>query len=122
MCDVFTMTEHKLPEKEFTDLTVVFVGDATNVCTSTAQIVTMLGGTFIHARPEQYGIKAQWPTVLDEVARNEELLRRPVRRRPRTSRTPSRTADFVYTDLWWWFGQEDEIPDRRARPSSRATR
>ena len=21
-------------------------------------------------------------------------------------------ADFTYTDLWWWFGQEDEIPDR----------
>ena len=63
----------QLPEKAFSDLTVVFVGDATNVCTSTAQIVTMLGGTFIHARPEQYGIKAQWPTVLDEIAHNEEL-------------------------------------------------
>jgi putrescine carbamoyltransferase len=25
-----------------------------------------------------------------------------------------RDADFVYTDLWWWFGQEAEIPDRTA--------
>lgn len=111
VCDVFTMTEHKLPDKEFKDLTVVFVGDATNVCTSTAQIVTMLGGTFIHARPEQYGIKAQWPTVLDEVAANEE------RYGGRYFDTEDvedaiTTADFVYTDLWWWFGQEAEIPDR----------
>jgi putrescine carbamoyltransferase len=111
VCDVFTMTEHKLPEKEFKDLTVVFVGDATNVCTSTAQIVTMLGGTFIHARPEQYGIKAQWPTVLDEVAKNEELYGG---RYLDTEDVEDAVAgaDFVYTDLWWWFGQEAEIPDR----------
>ncbi|HIB68231.1 MAG TPA: putrescine carbamoyltransferase, partial [Phycisphaerales bacterium] len=23
-------------------------------------------------------------------------------------------ADFIYTDLWWWVGQEEEIPDREA--------
>ena len=23
-------------------------------------------------------------------------------------------ADFIYTDLWWWVDQEDEIPQRRA--------
>jgi putrescine carbamoyltransferase len=111
VCDVFTMTEHAQPGKQFSDLTVVFIGDATNVCTSTASIVTMLGGTFIHARPEQYSIKAQWPTVLDEIARNEEQFG------GRYFETDDvedaiRNADFVYTDLWWWFGQEDEIPDR----------
>ena len=73
LCDVFTMGEHKLPDKHFADLTVVFVGDATNVCTSTAMIVTMLGGTFIHARPEAYSIERQWPQVIDEVKQNEAL-------------------------------------------------
>ena len=109
VCDVFTMTEHT--DKAFSDLTVVFVGDATNVCTSTAQIVTMLGGTFIHARPEQYGIKAQWPTVLDEIAKNEELYGG---RYIETEDVEDAVvnADYIYTDLWWWFGQEAEIPDR----------
>jgi len=111
VCDVFTMTEHMLPGKDLSDVTVVFVGDATNVCTSTAMIVTMLGGTFIHARPEQYGIKAQWPSVLDEIARNEERFGGRYLDTEDVEDAVAR-ADFVYTDLWWWFGQEDEIPDR----------
>jgi putrescine carbamoyltransferase len=24
-----------------------------------------------------------------------------------------RQADYLYTDLWWWVGQEAEIPERR---------
>ena len=113
LCDAFTMGEHKLPEKEFNDLTVVFIGDATNVCTSTAMIVTMLGGTFIHARPHRYSIETQWPSVVDEVKRNEDLY---AGRYLATEDVEDavRDADFVYTDLWWWFGQEDEIPDRVA--------
>jgi putrescine carbamoyltransferase len=113
LCDVFTMTEHKQPEKPFSDLTVVFIGDATNVCTSTAMIVTMLGGTFVHARPERYSIERQWPQVIDEVKMNESsyggryLATEDVE-------DAVHAADFVYTDLWWWFGQEEEIPDRTA--------
>jgi putrescine carbamoyltransferase len=111
LCDVFTMGEHKLAEKSWRDLTVVFVGDATNVCTSTALIVTMLGGTFVHARPDRYSIKAQWPAVLDGLAGNASRFGG---RYVETEEVEDavRDADFIYTDLWWWFGQEDEIPDR----------
>jgi putrescine carbamoyltransferase len=111
LCDVFTMVEHKLPDKDFRDLTVVFIGDATNVCTSTAMIVTMLGGMFIHARPDAYSIERQWPRVIDEVKLNED---RYGGRYVATEEVEDavRDADFVYTDLWWWFGQEAEIPER----------
>ena len=113
LCDVFTMSEHKLSDKQFSDLTVVFIGDATNVCTSTAMIVTMLGGTFIHARPEAYSIERQWPQVIDEVKHNESRYGG-IYRATTEVEDAVREADFVYTDLWWWFGQEDEIPDRTA--------
>jgi putrescine carbamoyltransferase len=111
LCDLFTMGEHKLAGKSFRDITVVFVGDATNVCTSTALIVTMMGGTFVHARPDQYSIKAQWPVVVDELASNTERFGG---RYLETEDVEDavRDADFIYTDLWWWIGQEQEIPDR----------
>lgn len=112
ICDTYTMLEFAEPGTEFKDLTVVFVGDATNVCTSTAMIVTMLGGTFIHARPEKYSIRAQWPTVLDEVAKNVERYGGTFVE-TEDVRAAVSTADYVYTDLWWWVGQEDEIPERR---------
>ena len=111
LCDAFTMQEHKLADKTWSDLRVVFVGDATNVCVSLALIVTMLGGTFVHARPEQYGIKAQWPTVLDELADNASRFGGTYIGTEEVEDAVS-AADFIYTDLWWWFGQEDEIPDR----------
>ncbi len=111
LCDVFTMGEHKEPQKAFSDLTVVFVGDATNVCTSTAMIVTMLGGTFVHARPEQYSIERQWPQVVDEVKQNEARYGGHYQATPEVE-DAMRDADFVYTDLWWWFGQEAEVADR----------
>lgn len=113
LCDVFTMNEHKVPDKEFRDLTVVFIGDATNVCTSIAMIVTMLGGTFIHARPEAYSIERQWPKVIEEVKHNESLYGGHYRSTTEVEDAVGE-ADFVYTDLWWWFGQEEEIPDRTA--------
>jgi putrescine carbamoyltransferase len=111
LCDVFTMQEHKPVDKAWSDLTVAFVGDATNVCTSTALIVTMLGGTFVHARPERYSIRAQWPQVLDGLSDNARRFGGRYLETEDVEDAVSR-ADFVYTDLWWWVGQEDEIPDR----------
>ena len=120
LCDAFTMQEHKLADKTWSDLRVVFVGDATNVCVSLALIVTMLGGTFVHARPEQYGIKAQWPTVLDELADNASRFGGTYIGTEEVEDAVS-AADFIYTDLWWWFGQEDEIRTGFV-PSSLVTR
>jgi len=108
LCDVFTMHEHAA-DRPLRDLHVTFVGDATNVCNSLAAICTRMGMHFTHVAPERYQIARQVQamalgncqasggslTVTDDID------------------AAVADADFLYTDLWWWVGQESEIPDRR---------
>jgi putrescine carbamoyltransferase len=110
LCDVMTMMEHAEHGKPLSQCRVTFVGDATNVCNSLALICTQMGMHFTHLAPSKYqlspGVQAVARlnchgshgslTVTDDV------------------RTAVQDADFLYTDLWWWIGQEDEIPERRA--------
>jgi putrescine carbamoyltransferase len=109
VCDVFTMMEHCEPGKQLSDLRVAFIGDATNVCSSLLMICTQLGMHFTHAAPKAYQAPEAWRaigranaaasggslTVTDDVL------------------AAVSDADFIYTDLWWWIGQEAEIPDRQ---------
>ncbi|WP_447932528.1 putrescine carbamoyltransferase [Sphingopyxis fribergensis] len=108
ICDVFTMIEHAPVGKSLTDFKLVFIGDATNVCSSLLMVSTQLGMHFTHAAPKRYQAPEAWQaigrtnaaasggslTVTDDVD------------------AAVRDADFIYTDLWWWIGQEAEIPDR----------
>ncbi|MEI2622150.1 MAG: hypothetical protein V9G09_15620 [Candidatus Nanopelagicales bacterium] len=110
VCDVFTMTEHT--DKPFSELTVVFVGDATNVCTSTAHDRDHARW---HVHPRPPGAVRDQGAVADRPGRDRQergTFTAAATSRPRTSRTRSSNADYIYTDLWWWFGQEAEIPDR----------
>jgi putrescine carbamoyltransferase len=111
VCDVFTMSEHLPAGKRLEDCTVVFVGDATNVCSSTMHVTTRFGMRFVHAGPADYLAPDTWVKLAEEnvadagtgaVERTEEV------------EDAVAEADFVYTDLWWWVDQEDEIPARRA--------
>jgi putrescine carbamoyltransferase len=110
VCDVLTMIEHMPSGKHIEDLNVTFIGDATNVLSSLMLICTRLGMNFTHAAPVNYQPPEHWVqwarkncfasggslTITDD----------PV--------AAIRQADFIYTDLWWWVGQEDQIPARRA--------
>jgi putrescine carbamoyltransferase len=107
--DVFTMMEH-LPEgRSLEDLQVTFIGDATNVLSSLMYICTRLGMHFTQAAPKKYQPPPEWLAIARENCRTsggslaittdvDEAVR---------------SADFIYTDLWWWVGQEDQIPGRR---------
>jgi len=109
VCDALTMIEHMPEGKQLEDLNVTFVGDATNVLSSLMLICTRLGMHFTHAAPQKYQAPAEWQaearkncqasggglTVTDDPA------------------AAVKEADFIYTDLWWWVGQEDQIPERR---------
>ena len=96
--------------KKLEDLHVSFVGDATNVCSSLMWICTHLGMHFTHVAPKAYQVKEDWQVIAREncKASGGTLT---------VTDDPAagvKNADFIYTDLWWWVGQEDEIPDRRA--------
>lgn len=111
LCDVFTMTEHLPPGKSLHDCHVVFVGDRTNVCASLMQITTKFGMHFVHAGPSQYRSPEEWLRTaeanLKDVGRGSVGVTEDVE-------DAVADADFLYTDLWWWVDQEDEIPARKA--------
>ena len=110
VCDVMTMIEHMPAGKKLEDLHVTFIGDATNVLSSEMLICTKLGMHFTHAAPKKYQAPAEWVSWAQancaESGGTLTITDDPV--------AAVKQADFIYTDLWWWVGQEDEIPERRA--------
>jgi putrescine carbamoyltransferase len=108
VCDVLTMLEHKPADKKLEDLNVTFVGDATNVCSSLMHICTKLGMHFTHAAPKKY----QAPETWQKLARDNNAVSGGTLTITEDPIAAVREADFIYTDLWWWVGQEAEIPER----------
>jgi len=110
VCDVTAMLEHMPAGKKLEDLNVTFIGDATNVLSSLMLMCTKLGINFTHAAPKKYQAPAEWQawsrTNCSQSGGSLTVTDDPV--------AAVREADFIYTDLWWWVGQEDQIPERRA--------
>ncbi len=110
VCDLMTMLEHMPAGKRLEDLRVTFIGDATNVLSSLMLLCTRMGMDFTHAAPPRYQAPAEWQAWAQENCRASggrlTITSDPVE--------AVRQADFLYTDLWWWVGQEDQIPERRA--------
>jgi putrescine carbamoyltransferase len=73
-------------------------------------LTTRLGMTFTHAAPKPYQAPEAWQALARANCQNS-TGRLIISDDPVAS---VQDADFIYTDLWWWIGQEDEIPDRRA--------
>ena len=110
ICDVLTMIEHMPQGKRLEDLHVTFVGDATNVLSSLMLICTRMGMHFTQAAPQKYQAPPEWVSWAQancaESGGSLTITDDPI--------AAVSQADFIYTDLWWWVGQEDQIPERRA--------
>lgn len=88
---------------------VAFLGDATNVCNSLVVTCSKLGIDLAVANPPGY-------SVLPEIRKlaAENCARSGARVEFLTDPEEAvRDADFVYTDLWWWVGQEHEAEARK---------
>jgi putrescine carbamoyltransferase len=101
--------EHKPAGKTLEDVQITFIGDATNVLSSLMFICTKLGMHFMHAAPRKYQPPKAWREIAQENCRQSGgslTITKDVQQ-------AVKEADFIYTDLWWWVGQEAEIPKRR---------
>jgi putrescine carbamoyltransferase len=109
ICDVLTMIEHAPSGKKLEDLNVTFIGDATNVLSSLMLICTRLGINFTQAAPQKYQAPEEW---LDWANANCKVSGSILTITDDPVKAVA-NADFIYTDLWWWVGQESQIPERR---------
>jgi putrescine carbamoyltransferase len=110
VCDVLTMLEHKPDGKKLEQMNVTFIGDATNVLSSLMLMTTRLGMHFTQAAPKKYQAPTNWVRLAQlncaESGGSFRFTEDPLE--------AIKDADFIYTDLWWWVGQEDQIPERKA--------
>lgn len=109
MADLFTMMEH-LPEgKKMDDLTVAFVGDATNVCSDLMFCCTKFGMHFKHIGPKKYQAPQLWQDIAKE---NCEIYGGRLTVTDDTNEVEG--CDILVADSFYWFGQEAEKEERLA--------
>ncbi len=107
MSDALTIFEYagKLAGVHFT-----YVGDAAHPCNSLATTMTKLGMHVVIANAPGYEIAESLQKVAATYAAESggsfEVTNDPV--------AAVKDADFIYTDCWWWTGQEAEYEDRIA--------
>jgi len=105
MSDAFTILEHA---GTLEGVTFAYVGDAAHPCNSLSTTLTKLG---LHVRignAPGYGIAP-------EIREHAERLAAESGGSFLLTSDPLEAidgADFIYTDCWWWTGQETEYEDR----------
>ncbi|MGO8683324.1 MAG: ornithine carbamoyltransferase [Thermoleophilia bacterium] len=107
MSDAFTILEHA---GTLAGVTFAYVGDAAHPCNSLSTTLTKLGLNVRIGNAPGYEIAA-------EIAANATRFAAESGGSFLLTNDPIEAiagADFIYTDCWWWTGQEDEYKDRVA--------
>jgi ornithine carbamoyltransferase len=107
MSDALTILEHA---GALRGVTFAYVGDAAHPCNSLSTTLTKLGLNVRIGNAPGYEIA---PELADRAA----ALARESGGSFLLTNDPLEAiagADFIYTDCWWWTGQEDEYADRVA--------
>jgi ornithine carbamoyltransferase len=106
LADSFTMME-KFGTVE--GLKVAFFGDRTNVANSLALICSKLGMNYTQCGPKKYWMTSEWT---DLFKKNCELSGGTFSQTESIDEA-TRGCHVVYTDVWWWIGQEHEEAERK---------
>jgi len=107
--DLITIFEHKPKNKQFEDLKIVFVGDATQVCASLMMSVTKLGANFVQFGPKGFQLKPHHQDIAKAncvVSGGSFLLTEDIDE-------ALKDADFVYTDVWYGLYEAELSKDER---------
>ncbi len=107
MSDALTVFEHA---GSLRGVTFAYVGDAAHPCNSLSTTLTKLGLNVRIGNAPGYEIAPELAAKAAALARENGgsflLTNDPLE--------AIAGADFIYTDCWWWTGQEDEYADRVA--------
>lgn len=107
MSDAFTILEHA---GTLEGVTFAYIGDAAHPCNSLSTTLTKLGLNVRVGNAPGYEISP-------EIKQNAERFAAESGGSFLLTNDPLEAidgADFIYTDCWWWTGQEEEYTDRIA--------
>lgn len=107
LADIFTIKEHMPVGKQLSDLTVAFMGDATDVCRSLMLTCAKYGMNFKQIGPKEYQMEQEWIDMAlgfaSESGSNIEIT---------DDVEKISDVDVVYGDSFYWTTQLDEKEER----------
>lgn len=109
LADLFTIKEHITDGRDLSDLTLAFMGDATDVCRSLMLTCTKYGMDFKQIGPKKYQMQQEWVDIAEgyckETGATVEIT---------DDVEKIRECDVVYGDSFYWVTQYDEKEERLA--------
>lgn len=109
LADLYTIKEHITDGRKLSDLTLAFMGDATDVCRSLMLTCAKYGMGFKQIGPKKYHMEKEWidlaETFCKESGGHIEIT---------TDVERISECDVVYGDSFYWVTQMDEKAERLA--------
>ncbi len=109
LADLYTIKEHMPAGKNLQDLTLAFMGDATDVCRSLLLTCTKYGMKFKQIGPQKYHMEQEWLDIADEICEETggsyEIT---------DDVEQVKECDVVYGDSFYWTTQLEEKDERLA--------
>lgn len=109
LADLFTIKEHITDGRNLSDLTLAFMGDATDVCRSLLLTCTKYGMNFKQIGPKKYQMQQEWLDLASEYCRESGASFEITDDVEKISE-----CDVVYGDSFYWVTQLDEKEERLA--------
>ncbi len=109
LADFLTIKEHMPEDKKFEDMTMAFMGDATDMCRSLMLSCTKVGMNFKQIGPEKYQMEDEWVKIAEKNCKESGATLEITDDISRVSE-----CDIIYGDSFYWSTQLDEKEERLA--------